>query len=100
MSEPPPDDLITPAAAAALLPAGSRRSVYRWMADGRLGRWRVVGQLLVSRAEVLGLVRASPASSAEAEKAPDGTAGAEGPPPGSPAARAAAWRLLRAEGVG
>jgi hypothetical protein len=97
MSEPTPDDLITPAAAAALLPTGSRRSIYRWVARKKLGRWRVVGRLLVSRAEVLGLVRAS---SAEAGKAPDGAAGAEGPPPGSPAARAAAWRLLRAEGVG
>lgn len=60
---PLPDDPITLAAAAALLPSrksGGRihpSTVLRWVASGKVDGWKVGGVWFVSRAEVLGQVR-------------------------------------------
>jgi excisionase family DNA binding protein len=61
-----PPDLIAPRAAAAILPRTSEgnkvslRSIYRWIRDGKLPAWKIGRRLLVSRSDVLGLVRPVP----------------------------------------
>jgi hypothetical protein len=68
-SPPPPGDFALPVdlipirAATGLLPSrrpGKRlalSTLYRWLAQGRLRSWKLVGGRFVSRREVLGLMR-------------------------------------------
>ena len=58
-----PSDLIPVNEAIRLLPGQKPgrtphiASLYRWVQEGRLRGWKVAGRLVVSRAEVLGLIR-------------------------------------------
>lgn len=62
-----PADLLPLAKAARLVPGSSRHggvdpsTVFRWVQAGKLRSWRAGGRRLVSRAELLSLIREVPA---------------------------------------
>lgn len=53
---PEPDDLATTSQACRLLGV-SLRSVYRWIQQGQVRAWKVMGRLRLSRGELLGMAR-------------------------------------------